>query len=167
MKKLIAGFAVAALAALPNLVHAQTQGAGSAAGTSQTLRPVPVVVTYETQPAATQGQPCGQPCCQTCCQPCCVPCGPDFICVREVKKNTKVVYRCGCKDICLWNCDCCSFFKKCFGGDDCGCNSCEPCECGTPKTVKVLYKKVVPDCDTYTCVPKKLCDVNAAKPAAK
>ncbi len=88
---------------------------------------------------------CGAPAVCKGCQDECV------VCVPDVKKNTKTVYTSKHKYICLSKC---SLFSWWHGGCSCCTSGCE--ECGTPKKVNQLVKKVVPDCDTIQCVPKVL-----------
>lgn len=108
------------------------------------------------QPAHSAQVPCPPASCPTaaCAPPCCLPvCCDQVFCVQEAKSRTKVVYSSKPKDICL-PLACCWF---CFKHDD----SCQPCECGVPKTVRTLVKKTVPDGDAVVCVPKRVSELPA------
>jgi hypothetical protein len=108
-------------------------------------------------------------------RPCIVPCHPqeEYLCVWEIKKNARTVYRCKERVICLPVCGCSlwELGEKCFGGGDCGsCGLSPPCACGRVKRVNVLIKKSVPAGDTLICAPKKLADLvkkQGGEPARK
>lgn len=70
---------------------------------------------------------------------------PVKVCVAEAKPATKVVYSSRCQA--FWVPRCHSLLARLLGRDG-------GCECGEPRSRRVLVKKNVPTYPTVTCVVK-------------